>query len=83
MSYKCIRSIINTVCNRYICIPEKKRNNKAGTVLLVGTDSAQLKKGILTLLDEHLIYQQMSQAHNPYGDGKASQRILKTVKEYL
>ena len=62
---------------------ERPEAVKAGTVLLVGTDSAQLKKGILTLLDEHLIYEQMSQAHNPYGDGKASQRILKTVKEYL
>ncbi|MFI8377929.1 non-hydrolyzing UDP-N-acetylglucosamine 2-epimerase [Leeuwenhoekiella sp. NPDC079379] len=55
----------------------------AGTVLLVGTDPNKLKEGILILLNNETVYNQMSQAHNPYGDGKAAQRIFQLVKERL
>lgn len=47
----------------------------AGTVKLIGTDSAALVKAALDLLDDAQAYQAMSQAHNPYGDGQAAQRI--------
>lgn len=48
----------------------------AGTVKLVGTDSATIVREINNLLLDHNAYQAMSYAHNPYGDGQACQRIL-------
>jgi len=48
----------------------------AGTVKLVGTDTAKIVEGISRLLDEPEYYNLMSKAHNPYGDGKAVSRII-------
>ena len=51
----------------------------AGTVRLVGTDVDLIVDQVnllLTNLDE---YQKMSRAHNPYGDGKASKRIIDSI----
>ncbi len=48
----------------------------AGTVQLVGTDTAAIRGGIHRLLTDATAYHTMSFAHNPYGDGKACQRIL-------
>lgn len=55
----------------------------AGTVKLVGTDEVQLKTEVLRLLDDTEAYKTMSAAHNPYGDGKAAQRILDFVLHYF
>lgn len=48
----------------------------AGTVKLVGTNVDRIVKGLTTLLQNEQAYKEMSFAHNPYGDGKACQRIL-------
>lgn len=48
----------------------------AGTVLLVGTDTAKIVGEATRLLDDSTAYRQMSVAHNPYGDGKATGRIV-------
>ena len=48
----------------------------AGTVKLVGTDTDTITNAIAELLTNELAYETMSKAHNPYGDGKASQRIV-------
>ncbi|HDY7637093.1 TPA: UDP-N-acetylglucosamine 2-epimerase (non-hydrolyzing) [Vibrio vulnificus] len=48
----------------------------AGTVKLVGTDVEKIVSNLNTLLTDNKAYQAMSFAHNPYGDGKACQRIL-------
>ena len=48
----------------------------AGTVKLVGTDTAAITESLRLLLTDESAYQAMSFAHNPYGDGKASSRIL-------
>jgi UDP-N-acetylglucosamine 2-epimerase (non-hydrolysing) len=48
----------------------------AGTVKLVGSDSAAIINQTCRLLDDHIAYQEMSQAHNPYGDGQAAKRIV-------
>lgn len=48
----------------------------AGTVKLVGTDTAMLLKETHHLLEDEQAYLEMSRAHNPYGDGKAAARIL-------
>jgi UDP-N-acetylglucosamine 2-epimerase (non-hydrolysing) len=55
----------------------------AGTVKLVGTNTRQIVKQTLILLNEEGLYKTMSQAHNPYGDGLACQRIVKQLIEEL
>jgi UDP-N-acetylglucosamine 2-epimerase (non-hydrolysing) len=47
----------------------------AGTVKLVGTDAAAIASELTRLLTDQAAYDAMSYAHNPYGDGKACQRI--------
>lgn len=49
----------------------------AGTVILVGTDKEKIVAETLDLLNNDARYQQMSELHNPYGDGKACARIAK------
>lgn len=49
----------------------------AGTVKLVGTDLNLILEEVRKLLLDEAAYAKMSRAHNPYGDGQASQRILK------
>lgn len=48
----------------------------AGTVKLVGTDIDVICSNLRTLLTDNAAYEEMSFAHNPYGDGKACDRIL-------
>lgn len=54
----------------------------AGTVKLVGTDAALIVSEVSRLLDDAAAYEEMSFAHNPYGDGQAAQRILNTIRAY-
>ncbi len=51
----------------------------AGTVRLVGTDEGRIVRETEKLLDDPDEYGKMSRAHNPYGDGKASERIVKEL----
>ncbi|MBL4753667.1 MAG: UDP-N-acetylglucosamine 2-epimerase (non-hydrolyzing) [Flavobacteriales bacterium] len=51
----------------------------AGTVRLVGTDVQKIVSGVVELLDDTDAYKKMSVAHNPYGDGSASQKIIDGV----
>jgi len=53
----------------------------AGTVKLVGTDPAVIVNEVNNLLEDTRLYERMSQAHNPYGDGKACQKIVNIIKE--
>jgi UDP-N-acetylglucosamine 2-epimerase (non-hydrolysing) len=55
----------------------------AGTVKLVGTNTRQIVEQTLVLLNDLDVYKKMSQAHNPYGDGKACQRIVKQLIKEL
>lgn len=48
----------------------------AGTVILVGTDRKRIVEESLKLFSDESLYNEMSARHNPYGDGKACQRIL-------
>lgn len=52
----------------------------AGTVKLVGTDYDAIVSNVSKLLDSLHTYEQMSKAVNPYGDGKACQRIINVLK---
>lgn len=58
---------------------ERPEAVEAGTVLLVGTNREKIEQGVSMLLDDANIYRHMSEAVNPYGDGKACERII----EYL
>jgi UDP-N-acetylglucosamine 2-epimerase (non-hydrolysing) len=51
----------------------------AGTVKLVGTNRGKIVEETKTLLTDAAEYKKMSQAHNPYGDGKACGRIVDTI----
>jgi UDP-N-acetylglucosamine 2-epimerase (non-hydrolysing) len=62
---------------------ERPEAVKAGTVRLVGTSQKKIVSEIERLLKNKKAYTSMSRAHNPYGDGKASARILKAIKGYL
>jgi len=55
----------------------------AGTVKLVGTDIDTIVTEVSQLLNDEASYSVMSQAHNPYGDGKASQRICDVLEQNL
>ncbi|SHE23670.1 non-hydrolyzing UDP-N-acetylglucosamine 2-epimerase [methanotrophic endosymbiont of Bathymodiolus puteoserpentis (Logatchev)] len=54
----------------------------AGTVKLVGADKIKIIQNVSLLLDDQDEYHKMSFAHNPYGDGQASQRIIEGVAAY-
>ena len=52
----------------------------AGTVKLVGTNHDLIVSEVSKLLEDHVYYDQMSHAVNPYGDGKACSRIVRALK---
>lgn len=62
---------------------ERPEGIKAGTLKLVGTDFDTVKQEMLNLLTDEKAYRQMAEAKNPYGDGKASQRILDAIAYYF
>mgnify|MGYP004532651975 FL=1 len=53
----------------------------AGTVKLVGTDYNAIIENVSTLLTNQEVYNKMSKATNPYGDGKACDRIIKFIEQ--
>lgn len=59
---------------------ERPEAVEAGTVRLLGTDANLIRDAVQKLLDDKALYQKMSQAHNPYGDGRASIKICKFIK---
>ncbi|WP_045379356.1 non-hydrolyzing UDP-N-acetylglucosamine 2-epimerase [Vibrio campbellii] len=59
---------------------ERPEAVEAGTVKLVGTDVKRITQNLNQLLTDETAYQTMSFAHNPYGDGKACQRILNELE---
>ena len=61
---------------------ERPEALEAGTVHLVGTDYDKIMREVSKLLDDKEAYQRMSQAVNPYGDGKACSRISTYLANY-
>lgn len=53
----------------------------SGTVHLVGTDYQMIMDEVSTLLEDENAYEKMSKAVNPYGDGKACERIVEILKK--
>ncbi len=59
---------------------ERPEALKSGTVHLVGTNHDLIVSEVSTLLDDAAAYERMSKAVNPYGDGKACNRIVRALK---
>ena len=59
---------------------ERPEALEAGTVKLVGTDYDRIVSEVSSLLDDPAVYDAMSHAVNPYGDGKACPRIVEKLK---
>lgn len=62
---------------------ERPEAVKAGTVALVGTDENLIYNTALQLLTDDDTYHKMANAVNPYGDGKASGRIMQAIEYYF
>lgn len=61
---------------------ERPEAVEAGTVRLVGNDTTLIMEGLRDLLNNRESYLAMTRAHNPYGDGKACDRIVKACLEW-
>lgn len=58
---------------------ERPEAVSAGTVKLVGTDVEMITSNLNVLLTDEVAYNEMSFAHNPYGDGNACSRIIEVL----
>ena len=64
-------------------VTERPEAVEAGTVRLVGTDKAEIIQHVEGVMLDSAIYQAMSKAHNPYGDGQAATRIVKVIESLI
>lgn len=62
---------------------ERPEGIEAGVVRLVGTKKAEIVNNVMELLNNQYLYEKMSKAVNPYGDGRASERIIEIIKRNL
>jgi UDP-N-acetylglucosamine 2-epimerase (non-hydrolysing) len=62
-------------------VTERPEAVKAGTARVIGTDDKKIFEETQRLLNDKTAYLQMSQAVNPYGDGRAAERIVAILKE--
>lgn len=62
---------------------ERPEGVAAGTLRLVGTDSETVYATIKELFEDSAAYEKMAKASNPYGDGKASERITEAIAHYF
>lgn len=62
---------------------ERPEGVAAGTLKLAGTDETNIYSLAKELLDSNVEYDKMSKASNPYGDGRASERIVKSIIHYF
>lgn len=64
-------------------ITERPEALEAGTVRVVGTEKEEIVSQVALLLDNKDEYKKMAHAVNPYGDGRASQRVVGAIRYYL
>jgi UDP-N-acetylglucosamine 2-epimerase (non-hydrolysing) len=63
-------------------VTERPEAVQAGTVELVGADRGRIVEGVARLLQDGVVYRKMARAHNPYGDGKACERIAEVLRAW-
>lgn len=61
---------------------ERPEAAEAGTVKVIGTEEQTVLEEAETLLSDFGIYRRMSSSANPYGDGKASEKILEAIRSF-
>lgn len=61
---------------------ERPEGVEAGTLKLIGTTEEKIYQETKRLLTDQKLYQSMSKAMNPYGDGHASERIVQVILKY-
>lgn len=61
---------------------ERPEAVEAGTVKVVGVNEEEIYQNAVTLLTDQVVYQKMAKAVNPYGDGHASERIVKYIWDW-
>ncbi|MFK5676726.1 MULTISPECIES: non-hydrolyzing UDP-N-acetylglucosamine 2-epimerase [unclassified Ligilactobacillus] len=64
-------------------VTERPEGVQAGTLRLVGTETAAVTDAMIDLLTNTAAYQKMATARNPYGDGHATERILAAIQFYF
>ena len=62
---------------------ERPEGIKAGTAKLISCNNEKIYKSVSELLNNKRVYKKMSNAHNPYGDGKAAGRIIIELEKLL
>jgi UDP-N-acetylglucosamine 2-epimerase (non-hydrolysing) len=60
-------------------VTERPEAVRVGTVLLVGTDPGKIVSNVERVMSDDSVYEAMSHAHNPYGDGRAVSRITEVI----
>jgi UDP-N-acetylglucosamine 2-epimerase len=63
-------------------VTERPEGVEAGASRLVGTDAATIISNVEELLQDPLAYRAMASARNPYGDGRAAERIVDAIKAW-
>ncbi|EOS7927039.1 UDP-N-acetylglucosamine 2-epimerase (non-hydrolyzing) [Enterococcus hirae] len=64
-------------------VTERPEGVEAGALKLVGSDKQKILTELERLINDEVYYQKISSVKNPYGDGKASQRIVETIEAYF
>ena len=64
-------------------VTERPEAVMAGTSILVGTDTERIVSEANRLLDDSAAYEEMARAHNPFGDGRAAERIVEVLRGSL
>lgn len=62
---------------------ERPEAVEAGTVKVIGTDMNNIVQQTINLLNDETEYRRMAHSVNPYGDGQASQRIVKAIRHWF
>jgi UDP-N-acetylglucosamine 2-epimerase (non-hydrolysing) len=62
---------------------ERPEGVEAGTARLIGTDEDRIVAEVMALLDDPAAYDAMARAHNPFGDGHSSRRIVEVISRGL
>ncbi len=61
---------------------ERPEGVEAGVCKLVGTSAAVIYRTVTQLLDDRQAYARFSRRRNPFGDGKAAQKIVAALKDF-
>jgi len=64
-------------------VTERPEGVAAGTLKLVGTDRRRIVDEAGLLLTDATAYRAMARAHNPYGDGRAAERIVQALRYHF